>query len=180
VGETAGFDDFVASRSTALLRTAFLLTGDHQHAEDLLQTALAAIYVRWDRLRDTRAAEQYVRRTLMTTYTGWWRRRSWSERPTADLPEPMPDASLDVSDDRRELWSQLQGLPRQQRAVVVLRFYEERSVDETAALLGISAGTVKSHTSRALGALRIQMAGDTTAAIRQTNRPPTKVKGSRS
>ena len=80
------FDDFVASRSRSLLGTAYLLTGDHQHAEDLLQTALISIYLRWDRLRDPGAAEQYVRRTLVTTYTSWWRRRSWRERPVSRDP----------------------------------------------------------------------------------------------
>lgn len=155
---SSDFDDFVASRSRALLRTAYLLTGDRQHAEDLLQSSLTAVYLRWGRLRDKGAAEAYVRRTLVTTYTSWWRRRSWRERPTADLPEPSsPDPSR-AGDDRDEMWQHLQALPRQQRAVVVLRFYEDRSVEETARLLGIGTGTVKSHTSRALDALRVRLA----------------------
>lgn len=149
------FDDFVAARSAALLRTAYLLTADHHHAEDLLQTALTSLYLHWGSLRDRRAAESYARRCLVTTYTSWWRRRSWRERPTAELPDGIaPDSTSDRSD---ELWRHLGALPRQQRAVVVLRFYEELSVEETAALLGISAGSVKSHTSRALAALRLRL-----------------------
>ena len=81
-----GFDDFVASRSTALLRTAFLLTGDHHHAEDLLQTALLSIYVALGPLRDTGAAEQYVRGRWSRRTPAWWRRRSWRERPPPTCP----------------------------------------------------------------------------------------------
>jgi RNA polymerase sigma-70 factor, ECF subfamily len=155
---TVEFDDFVASRSRSLLGTAYLLTGDHQHAEDLLQTALISIYLRWDRLRDRGAAEQYARRTLVTTYTSWWRRRSWRERPVLEIPERSRTDETSQSDDSDEMWLHLQALPRQQRAVIVLRFYEDRSVDETAHLLGIGKGTVKSYTSRALDALRIRLA----------------------
>ena len=154
---TVEFDDFVASRSRSLLGTAYLLTGDHQHAEDLLQSALISIYLRWDRLRDRGAAEQYTRRTMVTTYTAWWRRRSWRERPVSEMPEPSRADESSRSDDTDEMWLHLQALPRQQRAVIVLRFYEDRSVEETAHLLGIGAGTVKSYTSRALDALRIRL-----------------------
>ena len=156
VETVVAFDDFVAARSKALLRTAFLLTGDHHHAEDLLQTALTSLYLRWSTLRDPRSAESYVRRSLITTYTSWWRRRSWRERPTGELPDAAV-AAFGTSGDADELWRHLSALPRQQRAVVVLRFYEDMSVEETAALLGISAGSVKSHTSRALGALRVRL-----------------------
>ena len=156
--ESTDFDDFVASRSRALLGTAYLLTGDHQHAEDLLQTALLKIYLRWDRLRDRGAAEQYVRRTLVTTYTSWWRQRSWRERPVEQLPDRDGADESAQDDEFGEMWMHLQALPRQQRAVIVLRFFEDRSVDETSHLLGIGAGTVKSYTSRALDALRIRLA----------------------
>lgn len=150
------FDDFVAARSRALLRVAYLLTGDHHHAEDLLQTSLTSLYLHWSRLRDPRAAEAYVRRSMITTYTSWWRRRSWRERPTADVPD-REVAAVGTTGTSDEIWRHLSALPRQQRAVVVLRFYEELSVEETSALLGISAGSVKSHTSRALGALRVRL-----------------------
>jgi len=150
-----GFDEFVGARSKALLRSAYVLTGDHHHAEDLLQTALTSLYLHWGDLRDPRAAEAYVRRVLITTYTSWWRRRSWRERPTADLPDPVrASQGVGGGDD---MWVHLRALPRQQRAVVVLRFYEDLSVEETATLLGISAGSVKSHTSRALATLRFRL-----------------------
>ena len=148
-----GFEEFVGARSKALLRTAYVLTGDHHHAEDLLQTALTTLYLHWGDLRDPRAAETYVRRVLVTTYTSWWRRRSWRERPTADIPDTAPETTGSVGGSE-DMWLHLKALPRQQRAVVVLRFYEDLSVEETAALLGISAGSVKSHTSRALATLR--------------------------
>jgi RNA polymerase sigma-70 factor (sigma-E family) len=145
------FREFVASRSGALLRTAYLLTGDRQHAEDLLQTALMRCYAHWSRVE---SPEAYVRRAMVTTATGWRRRRWVGEVPTADLPEGATTdeaASVDVRADVLRLLAQLG--PRQ-RAVVVLRFYEDRSEGEVAALLGISVGTVKSQASRALARLR--------------------------
>ena len=144
------FRDFAVARSRSLRRTAYLLTGDHQYAEDLLQTTLTKVYLAWDRIRDPHAAEAYARRTLVTTYTSWWRRRSWQERPTDVVEEQVePDGSDDLV-DRADLWRLLHQLPRQQRAVLVLRFYEDLSVNGTAEALGIGIGTVKSHTSRAL------------------------------
>ncbi len=151
------FREFAVARGRSLRRTAYLLTGDHQHAEDLLQVTLTKVYLAWDRIREPSAAEAYARRTLVTTYTSWWRRRSWHERPTDQAPDrPAPDSS-EALDDRTDLWRLLQTLPRQQRAVVVLRFYEDLSVPATAQALGIGIGTVKSHTSRALAALRVQL-----------------------
>ena len=117
---------------------------------------MTSLYLRWGDLRDPRAAETYVRRSLVTTYTSWWRRRSWRERPTADVPDGTT-TGLAAGHATDDLWLHLAALPRQQRAVVVLRFYEDLSVEETAALLGISTGSVKSHTSRALGALRVRL-----------------------
>lgn len=155
------FRDFAAARSRALLRTAYLLTGDHQHAEDLLQTTLTKVYLGWGRIRDSAAVESYARKTLITTYTSWWRRRSWHERPVDGFPEAhLADPAADLV-ERDRMWRALQALPRQQRAVVVLRFYDDLSVLETARLLGVDPGTVKSHTSRALAALRVRL--DTSA-----------------
>jgi RNA polymerase sigma-70 factor (sigma-E family) len=148
------FEDFVAARSDRLLRTAYLLTGDHALAEDLLQTALAKAWRAWGRIGPE--PEPYVRRILVTTYSSWWRRRWNGERPTEQLPERPHDA-VDV-DGRFDLWEAVERLPRRMRAVVVLRFYEDLSERETADLLGIAPGTVKSQTSKALAHLRIDPA----------------------
>jgi RNA polymerase sigma-70 factor (sigma-E family) len=147
------FPEFVASRSGALLRTAYLLTGDRQHAEDLLQTALMRCYAHWGRVE---SPEAYVRRALVTTATGWRRRRWLGEVPTADLPErgTGPDDEVTAVDVRADVLRLLAELGPRQRAVVVLRFYEDRSESEVAALLGVSVGTVKSQASRALARLR--------------------------
>lgn len=149
-----GFAAFVAARSPGLARTAYLLTRDHALAEDLLQTALAKSWLAWSRIAGD--PEPYVRRTLVNTYTTWWRRRWNGETPTDTVPEPAarPDATRTV-DERDLLWQALGRLPKRQRAVLVLRYYEDRSVDETADLLGCSTGTVKSQTSKALARLRL-------------------------
>ena len=151
MADRGGFDEFVATRGPALLRTAYLLTGDHGLAEDLLQTALAKSWFAWGRIDGP--PEPYVRRVVTTTYATWWRRRWRGEHPTGDLPDPAAPAGPSV-EDRDALWRALAGLPRRQRAVVVLRYYEDLSEAETAAALGISKGTVKSQSAKALAALR--------------------------
>jgi RNA polymerase sigma-70 factor (sigma-E family) len=151
----AEFTAFVAARGPALLRTAYLLTGDHQSGEDLVQTALAKTYLAWHRIRARDAVEAYVRRTMVTTHTSWWRRRWRGETPTAALPDPgLPDPTEDHG-ERDRLWRHLALLTERQRAVVVLRYYEDLGEAETAALLGCSRGAVKSHTARALASLRV-------------------------
>jgi RNA polymerase sigma-70 factor (sigma-E family) len=156
------FRAFVAARSPALLRTACLLVGgDWGLAEDLLQTALTKTYLSWHRIEDRGALEAYVRTTLVTTATSWWRRKWHAERATGELPEAGgPDGSVLV-DERDALWRHVRRLPPRQRAVLVLRFYEDLSEAETARLLGVSPGTVKSSTSRALSALRTALAEET-------------------
>ncbi|NUR95097.1 MAG: SigE family RNA polymerase sigma factor [Kribbellaceae bacterium] len=152
-GGTAGFDAFVAARSQALVRTAYLLTRDHALAEDLVQTALAKSWFRWSHIREDNP-EPYVRRILVTTYASWWRRKWTGEIPTEELPEtPAPHG-----EDRLDLWDAIGRLPRRQRAVVVLRFYEDLSEAETARLMGTSVGTVKSQTAKALTKLRLDPA----------------------
>lgn len=151
-----GFDDFVAARSSRLLRVAYLLTRDWAHAEDLLQTALAKAWPVWQRIEGD--PEPYIRKIIANTYASWWRRR-WTaaELPTGKLPEE-PAAGRDVAgqvDDRERLWQALGRLPRRQRAVVVLRYFEDLSTAEIADVLGCSIGTVKSQCSRALAKLRL-------------------------
>jgi RNA polymerase sigma-70 factor (sigma-E family) len=152
------FREFVAARSGALLRTAYLLAGDWQTAEDLLQTALTKTYLAWKRLGELEAVEPYARRVLVNTATSWWRRRWHGERPTEVLPERAGPDETERQLERDALWTHVRALPARQRAVLVLRFYEDLSEAQTAALLNISPGTVKSQTSRALGTLRQRLA----------------------
>jgi len=151
------FQAYVVARSGSLLRTAYLLTGDRADAEDLLQQALAKTWLAWDRIREREAVDGYVRRVMVNTRTSLWRRRRVDEYATDELPERSDsrDATAD-SDLHDALWSALATLPRKQRAAVVLRYYEDLSEDETARVLGVSVGTVKSTTSRALVKLREQ------------------------
>lgn len=148
------FDDFVAVRSTHLLRTAYLLTHDHALAEDLLQTALAKSWFAWSRIHGD--PEPYVRKVLVNTYASWWRRKWNGEHATDELPEGSAEHGL--ADDlaaSHDLWDALGRLPRRQRAVVVLRYFEDLSEAETAAQLGCSRGTVKSQLSKAFAKLRL-------------------------
>ena len=155
--DRGSFDEFVATRSTRLLRTAYLLTHDRALAEDLVQTSLAKAWFAWGRIDGQ--PDAYVRRVMVNTYSSWWRRRWNGEQATAELPERAAGAAHrpeDVRvDDRTDLWRALARLPKRQRAVVVLRFYEDLSEIETAEILQCSVGTVKSQASRALAKLRI-------------------------
>jgi len=152
------FAAYLAARQPSLLRTAYLLTGNRHDAEDLVQTAFAKLYLSWDKVRDQGSMDGYVRRILVNEHNSLWR-RAWKRREhTAEdavlhgLDKPHHDAHDDGVG--AALWEVVQTLPRKARAVVVLRYYEEMSEAETAAVLGISTGTVKSQTSRALAALR--------------------------
>ena len=156
VDRRAGFDEFVAARSTALLRTAYLLTRDHALAEVLLQTALTKAWFAWHRIEGQ--PEAYVRRILVTTYATWWRRRWNGEVATEELPEVSRPGASDAVETVHDLWTAMGRLPRRQRAVVVLRYVEDLSEAQTAELLGCSVGTVKSQASKALAKLRIDPA----------------------
>jgi RNA polymerase sigma-70 factor (sigma-E family) len=156
VNPPEGFSDFVASRSPRLLRTAYLLCRDWALAEDLLQTALANAWQAWRRIDGD--AEPYVRRIIVNTYASWWRRRWTREHPTDEVPEARPDRARDphgLIDDRDEVWQALGRLPKRQRAVLVLRYFEDLTEAEIADVLGCSVGTVKSQASRALAKLRL-------------------------
>jgi RNA polymerase sigma-70 factor (sigma-E family) len=151
----AEFSDYMAARQPSLLRTAFLLTGDRHTAEDLVQTALAKLYLRWDKVERLESIDGYVRRILVNEHSSLWR-RPWKKRETvtADLPESAIEPETDPGGPDTDLWSFVQTLPRKQRAAIVLRYYEQLSEAETAAVLGVSVGTVKSQTSRALATMR--------------------------
>lgn len=133
------FDDFVATRSTQLLRTAYLLTHGHPLAEDLLQTALTKSWFAWSRIEGN--PEPYVRKVLVNTYATWWRRKWNGERPTDDLPDAGVGDPTAAAATSHDLWQALGRLPRRQRAVVVLRYFEDLSEAETAECEQRSAGT---------------------------------------
>jgi RNA polymerase sigma-70 factor (sigma-E family) len=152
------FRQFVAARSSALLRTAYLIVGDWSHAEDVLQTALTKTYLSLRGEREIEAIDAYARRVLINTATNWWRRRWHAERPTSSMPER---ASADATDrwlEREVMWRHVGSLPSRQRAVLVLRFYEDLTEVETARVLGVAVGTVKSQCARALATLRQRLA----------------------
>jgi RNA polymerase sigma-70 factor (sigma-E family) len=150
------FDDYVAVRGADLVRMAWLLTGDHQRAEDLVQTALGKAWPHWRRIaeQDDGSYDAYVRRIMMTTYIAWWRRKWNAEFRTEVLPEPTDDGDAELADLRRDVVAALAALPRGQRAVIVLRYFEDLTEAQTAEALECSVGTVKSQTARALGVLR--------------------------
>jgi RNA polymerase sigma-70 factor (sigma-E family) len=149
------FEDYVSARGGRLLRFAYLLCGDAHLAEDLVQEALTRAHRHWDRI-EADDPDAYVRATLVRTHLSWWRRRSNRERVTADPPHhpgPRPDFA-DVHAVRDELWRLLAGLPRAQRAVLVLRFFEDLDDHRIATVLGCAPGTVRVHASRGLAAMR--------------------------
>jgi RNA polymerase sigma-70 factor (sigma-E family) len=153
------FEEFAAAQQRGLLRVAFVLTGDRHMAEDLVQTVLTSVWLRWSRIAGLEQRDAYVQKMLITQYVSWRRRRWWGEAPTADLPDdataqPHPDLDLATA---------LRRLPRHQCAVVVLRYLQDMSEAETAKTLGCSVGTVKSQAAKALSALRRSAALSTAA-----------------
>lgn len=147
------FEEFVAARYASLVRTGYLLTGDRGHAEDLVQHALARTYLSWGRLDEVANAEAYTR-TVMVREVVRWRRRWRSEVPTDPLPEPVGGDHASTVDIVQAVRRALAMLPVAQRAVLVLRYFDDLSEAQIAELLGCSPGTVKSRCSRALAALR--------------------------
>ncbi len=153
VTRTDDFEAWATGRYCGLLHAAYLLTGDRDTAQDLVQTALAKTQVAWRRVHTS--PDAYVRRAMVTTHTDWWRRQPWRERSTAAITDrPAPDDSHGRVDDRDVLLRALQALPPRMRTVVVLRHYLQLTEAECADVLGCSVGTVKSTTSRALERLR--------------------------
>ncbi|NED98937.1 SigE family RNA polymerase sigma factor [Phytoactinopolyspora halotolerans] len=183
--DEASYREFVVARRRSLLRTAFLLCGDWHLAEDLVQDALAKLYVAWRRVKRRDDVDAYARKVLVNAYIDN-RRRPWRREHAADvtdsvaggtMPERLTGASAgapgryssndpaELSDPamRRRLLDVLAEVPPRQRAVLVLRFWEDLSVDQVADLLNCSAGTVKSQTSRGLDRLR-ELLGTTSLA----------------
>lgn len=148
------FSEFVAARGASLCRTAYLLTGDWQAGEDLVQEALARTYLRRRRLRDGAALEPYTRKALLSLFLTGRRRRWHQELPHAELPAREAVSELDGVTERAWLWQALGQISGQQRAVLVLRYFEDLAEAEIAVALNCSAGTVKVHAARGLDRLR--------------------------
>jgi RNA polymerase sigma-70 factor (sigma-E family) len=151
----AEFTAYMAARQPSLLRTAYLLTGDRHAAEDLVQVALGKLYLSWDKVQRRELIDGYVRRILVNEHNSLWR-RAWkrNETTTSELPDQSVPAHESHAERNGALWIAVQRLPRKQRAAVVLRYYEDLSEAETAEVLGVSVGTVKSQTSRAIASMR--------------------------
>ncbi|MEU1281818.1 SigE family RNA polymerase sigma factor [Streptomyces sp. NPDC005805] len=150
----ADFRDFVAARWPRMLRTAHLLTGHHHDAEDLVQAALAKAYVKWDRVRRAEDPDSYVWRIMINTHRDRLRRVRLREWLTTRIPESAAPDRADAVTERGAVLDALAQLTPRQRTVVVLRYLEDRSESEVAALLGTGVGTVRTHVARALGKLR--------------------------
>lgn len=153
----AAFHEFVAVSSSPLFRTALLMVGDYQLAQDLLQESLVKTYVAWPRLRDVGNAEAYTRRVIVTTSTSWRRRSSFHERPAEALPDAVVADVADLIAADADLWTHLHALSSRQRAAVVLRYCQDLSEGQTSELMGCSVGSVKRHASRGLAKLRARM-----------------------
>ncbi len=152
------FEEFVTTRWSALYRTAYLLTGQRLDAEDVVQATLIKAYAAWGRVRRAGRLEAYVHRMLVNEFLSGSRRRKrareYAERQEPVAPVPTHEAAVL---DRVPLWGHVVGLPPRQRAVVVLRFYEDLSEKQVAEVLGCAPGTVKSQTSAALRSLQARL-----------------------
>ncbi|MER7273760.1 SigE family RNA polymerase sigma factor [Dactylosporangium sp. NPDC000244] len=153
LGRMAAFDEFVRARGSVLLRFAYVLTGDRGLAEDLVQNALVKAYLRWDGRAAIERPEAYVRQIIVNEFVSWWRRRS-----SREVVGPVPDRSdgdhAEGVTERARIRRVLSQLPRRQRAVLVLRYYEGLPDREIANLLGCAEGTVRSLATRAFSTLR--------------------------
>ena len=157
------FAEFAATRLAQLLRYAVVLTGDRELAQDVVQDVLARAQVRWRKIASADSPDAYVRQMVLNEYLSW--RRRWAVRNVRAVGERVLELSdgrggsrdhADAMADADDLWSRLATLPPKQRAVLVLRYYEQLDDDEIAALLGCARGTVRSNASKALKTLRLQ------------------------
>ena len=146
------FAELVHACWAGLYRTAYLMLGDAAEAEDLVQTALAKTYASWRKVRSLEAAPGYARTTMVNTAASWFRKKGWrNEHPTSELPEVAHESDPTT---RTTVLDALTQLPPRQRAVIVLRYYEDLSVAQVASTLGVTEGTVKSQSSAAIDRLR--------------------------
>lgn len=153
--DETGYREFVTHRMEGLRRTAFLLCGDWHTADDLVSTALVKLLRHWRRVAAMEQPDAYLRQMLLRAYIDE-KRRPWRREDSVQAPPDRPQSTNDPT-DRLALLAHLAQLPPRRRAVIVLRYYCDLSVEETAAALGCSEGTVKSQTAKALDSLRVRM-----------------------
>ena len=162
------FVDFVRLRGDRHLRTAVLLTGDWQAAQDLTQTALMELYRVWDRLDTDTEPDAYLRRIMVNTRRGWWRARWRRETPLAAVPDHGSDDDAAERHAVAEVVRRaLRSLPPRQRTALVLRYFEDLSEAQTAELMRISVGSVKTHAHRGLAAMRASLPADLLMAVNE-------------
>lgn len=160
VAAEQAFREFVTARSMALQLSAFLLTGDRGEAEDAVQAALVRVYRAWPRILNQGAVEGYARQVLVREVLSWRRKRRVSQLLTSETPDRSQPDDTAAADQRDVLRRALLTLPPKQRAVVVMRYYDDLSERQTAEVLGITPGSVKTHASRGLAALRDALGAD--------------------
>jgi RNA polymerase sigma-70 factor (sigma-E family) len=156
-GVQPGFDAWVEARVAALLRFAYLVTGSQQAAEDAVQSALVSACEKWSRVSRRDDPDAYVRRMVVNAHISAWRRTGRLESPVAEVRDATGADPAQQVVEHDAVWRMCAGLPPQQRAAVVLRFYEDLEYAEVAAVLGIAEPTARSHVHRALTALRRQL-----------------------
>jgi RNA polymerase sigma-70 factor (sigma-E family) len=148
------FREFASARAGQLFRIAYLVCGDWHEAQDLVQTTLAKLFVAWHRVQRTQSPDAYARKVLMNAYLSERRRKRTSETPVADPAPPIASCARDDADLRLTLVAALRKLPPRSRAVVVLRYFDDHSIDAVAQALGVSPAAVKSLNTRGLAQLR--------------------------
>lgn len=158
VGRELSFDELVATNEQRLLRFAVMLTGGRHSAEDLVQTVFTRAYRKWGRISEVDQPEAYLRRMVLNEFLSWRRLLKHGELPVAEPRDVPTDEDIGTRQAQRDaVWRLLAGLPRKQRAVLVLRYYEDLPDDEIGKLLDVTPSTVRSNASRALAALRDQL-----------------------
>ena len=155
----SGFDSWVEARVAALLRFAYLVTGSQQAAEDAVQSALVSACEKWSRVSRRSDPDAYVRRMVVNAHISSWRRSGRRESPVAEVRDVASTDPARAVVEHDAVWRMCATLPPQQRAAVVLRFYEDLEYGEIAAVLGVAEATARSHVHRALAALRRELEG---------------------
>ncbi len=157
--DVAAFSEFAEACAPSLVRTAYLMVGDHQLAQDLLQEALVKTLIAWPRLHDRANLEAYTRRIIVTTSISWRRRRSFQERPSETMPERVGGDPADTVATHHAIVVALMTVPPRQRAAIVLRYYHDLTEAQTADVMGCSVGAVKSQVAAGLKRLRESLRG---------------------